>query len=945
MHRAWIADAYRELGRDEDALSLLLAASRDLQQQAVSDQPAFAGRVASAFETLAGKLTVLGDRAGEIEALERAHELCLQCADRVWLATIRNRLANATFAIGDTEASRRWLEQVRGQLPELEGDLDAAVVQVNLGLRYLDLGDHEASRDALERALAEYELTRGEDAPDVSYFLVPLIRVYAWLEDVQLASRLAERALACNLLDEHEWDSDFLDALLELARDVAGEDEHFDHLVELARTLSERRLDAAGRAEVLAQLAFFRSRFEWDDRAIELVDAAEQELDLAEGPPALLRAELAVLRAEALVSHDDSPEAAVGMLESAAASLRDGEPEALGRVLDSLAALQVSMGADAAAAASFEELKTILDGLQRSLPDRVQVRILLAEAQLRAGKRSAGVAELRQAAYLAEAADPPVDVEAVEALCRLARALVDDADDRARALDVLELAEALNDRLYALDEPQTDALPALASTVHDIRGVEAALAIVQAALRRVPNGFGAFVALHALVVEAGLTAESTLDLVTGSDDPDAIVTTSFILRDAFAFNRRHDDARAVLERALERLRATPAVTSPLELELLLALSELDESEDRGEARASLEAAIALAREHPDLLDRVSELEAHLGLVYADARMWDRAVAVLAAVEPGDEQRAAVEECLAIGRVITGDYERAIDDLNRLVADRAEPQLLYLLATAENATGRHQAALDSIAYAFSLGEPRPELLLLAARVCNDIAEYEAAIRYARAALELEPDDASAYSSIAWALQHLGPTRGEECEAAFQRVLDLTTDRESRIYALKGRAGARRALGREADARADYEEALAQLDPAADPWLEGWMRYNLGEFDAAKGAFERAVADSEDRISALFDLALCEAVAGAPDGSKAYRAALAKLREREPRRQLAPLRVARNDLRDAEFVHQRLRADETFQSIVTEVDAALERTEALVVRPILPEVPAPVFDGEG
>ena len=185
------------------------------------------------------------------------------------------------------------------------------------------------------------------------------------------------------------------------------------------------------------------------------------------------------------------------MLESAAASLRDGEPEALGRVLDSLSALQVSMGADAAAAASFEELKTILDGLQRSLPDRVQVRILLAEAQLRAGKRSAGVAELRQAAYLAEAADPPVDVEAVEALCRLARALVDDADDRARALDVLELAEALNDRLYALDEPQTDALPALASTVHDIRGVEAALAIVQAALRRVPNGFGAFVALHA----------------------------------------------------------------------------------------------------------------------------------------------------------------------------------------------------------------------------------------------------------------------------------------------------------------------------------------------------------------------------------------------------------------------------------------------------------------
>ena len=453
-------------------------------------------------------------------------------------------------------------------------------------------------------------------------------------------------------------------------------------------------------------------------------------------------------------------------------------------------------------------------------------------------------------------------------------------------------------------------MPTLAETVLDLRGVVAALAIVEEALRRVPNGYGVLFALHALVVKGGLTAERTLDLVTGSDDPDAMVTTSFVLRDAFESNQRHNEARAVLQRALERLRASPEATAALELELLIELSGLDETEDRIEARACLEAAIALAREHPDLLDRVPNLEAELGLTYADAGMWERAVAILAAVQFGDGQPTRVEEVLAIGRVITRDYDQAIDDLSRLVADRPDPQLLYFLATAENRNGRHQAALDSIAYALSIGGPDARQLLLCARVCNGIAEYEAAIRYARAALEIEPDDSDAYTTIAWALQHLGPTRGEECEAAFQRVLDLTTDPVTRIYALKGRAGALRALGREAEARAAYEEALAQLDNASDPWLEGWIRYCLGEYTAAKGAFERALAEDEDRFAAMFDLALSQSVAGEPDGAAAYRTTLARLAEREPRQQLAPLRVARNDLRDAEFVHERLRDDEVF-----------------------------------
>jgi tetratricopeptide (TPR) repeat protein len=474
--------------------------------------------------------------------------------------------------------------------------------------------------------------------------------------------------------------------------------------------------------------------------------------------------------------------------------------------------------------------------------------------------------------------------------------------------------------------------------VQDLRGVGAALATVESALRQVPHGIGAFQALINLVVQASLTAEDTLDLVAGSDDPDVIASTSSVLASAFVFVERGDDARAVLRRAIDRLRSGGDGAAPSrEVDLLLWLSELDQTDDRAEARTSLERALTLARDHPDLRDRVPSVQTRLGLVLSEAHSWERAVEILSAVEPPEEDRAHVERVLAVGRVITGEYSQGIDALNRLVADGSDPWPLYFLALAESKTGQYQAALDSVAQGISLAGPVPELLLLCAGICSDIAEYEAAIRYAEAALEVKPDNPSAYQTMAWALQHLGPTRGAECEAAFQRVIDLTNESNERLYALKGRAGARRALGREAEARADYEQVLEQLEPGSDPWLEGWVRYNLGEYDAAASAFELALANDADRVAAQFDLALCQAVAGGPGAVEAYRAALARLDEREPRGRLAPLRVARNDLRDAELVHGELETEQTFQIIVAEVEDSLERTEALVVRPIFPSIP--------
>ena len=111
----------------------------------------------------------------------------------------------------------------------------------------------------------------------------------------------------------------------------------------------------------------------------------------------------------------------------------------------------------------------------------------------------------------------------------------------------------------------------------------------------------------------------------------------------------------------------------------------------------------------------------------------------------------------MGRVFTRQYSDALDALNALAAERSDPWPLYLLALAESGTGQYQAAFDSIAQAFLRPGALPDLLMLSADICNQIAEYEASIRYANAALEAEPDNASAYQAIGWALQHLGPTR--------------------------------------------------------------------------------------------------------------------------------------------------------------------------------------------
>jgi tetratricopeptide (TPR) repeat protein len=931
-HRAWIADGFRSLGNQDAARAAFDAACKGLRSYKETVQPRKIRDLAGHYVQLANLCSAFQDQAGRLDALEQAADLYRRADDRVALATVMNELAAATLTKGELQASRQWLERVQSQLPKLGSKEATVLIQANLGLRYLDLKENKLARDALERALADWDRIHTSGASGTAQLLAPLIWVCVALGDLEAATRHAERAVSCSLLDEEVWSPRVLDALRELARSQRSDVSAFRHVVDLMRHLAERRLSPLDQVRLLGSLAQLRAEDRgWDELAFELIEQANHRLSSIGDSVGAVLADISILRAHALVARRDEV-GAVEALKASSESLRtSADQESLVAVLATLGDLQLMRKDAEAAAESYEE--ALRNSLKGSLANRLELLISLAKADLEKGARSEGVSALRRASVLTEATELPVDVATVNAICRLASALLHDADDRMRAGTLLERAHSLNERLLDADQPQTQAVPALVGIVYGLRGVKPAMNIIEASLRRAPNGSGGLEALMTLVMQADLDAEETLDFITQPDDPEVLAMTSGLLADAFQTKGRVDDAKAVLRRAIDRLDSLGGASPLWELELLLWLSDLDESDDHTDARPALERAQKVIRDHPELGDRLPELQTQLGVAFGHAGMWRQALEALTGLENETAKRY-----LNVGRVIIGNYEQAVDGLSRLVDENPDPLLLYYLAIAENKRGQKQAALDTAAQALSSSSRLiPDLLLLCAGICNDIAEYAAAIEYSRAVLKMEPNKSRAYGAMAWALQHLGPTRGRECEAAFQKVLDLSSDASERLYALKGRAGARRVLGQEAEARADYEQVLALFAPGGDPWLEGWVRYNLGQYDAAANAYQQAIDKDEHRIAARFDLALCQAVSGKPEAAESYRATLARLDEREPRARLAPLRVARNDLRDAELIHRELDTVPIFRTIVDDVETRLQRTEALVVRPILPPIP--------
>ena len=457
----------------------------------------------------------------------------------------------------------------------------------------------------------------------------------------------------------------------------------------------------------------------------------------------------------------------------------------------------------------------------------------------------------------------------------------------------------------------------LAELIRDLRDQDASLVMLGPALVELRGSADARDALLAVVGDSNITTQHTLDALSSSDDPVVRAETARVVADVFDLDGRPEDALALLRMVIDELEGSDVPSPALQVDLLLELSELAGFEDREEARASLERALALARGHAETHGRVGEIEALLDLELAHTGAWKEAV-----------DRATSSRIEA---------ERDIDWLSKLVADSPEPWMFHDLGRAELRAGLYQAALDSAGQGLALAVDLP-LLLLCADICNQIAEYEAASDYARAAIAREPTDAGAYSRLALALQHVPGSRGEHCEAAFEQVLALAgEERTTRLYALKGRAGARRALGREAEARVDYESVLAALEPEDDPWLEGWAHYNLGHYEDAATAYEQALAVDASRVNARFDLALAHAVAGRRTRSICIARPLPRWTSASRGAGSPSSRSARQTEGCRSLVRPQLLSEPAFREIVEAVEDRLKEAKSLLDEPFLPKIP--------
>ena len=714
------------------------------------------------------------------------------------------------------------------------------------------------------------------------------------------------------------WPEQFVITLLDLLQRVLDYANGLDVVIRLVDRLGEHRLDPTQKISVLTTFARLRAaRVGWDEPALAFLQAARQGFESNDGAQEPLLAELALLQADEQL-YSGNTDAALDTLQTAADSLREAtDVEARIRVLRTLGTLHLERGNAADAAVRFREAKTLLDELNGALDERLDLGIALAGAYLSAGDRAAGIDELRRAALIVKAKEPPVSVDTVLAMARLASALLDKAVDRWRADQVVQRTWTLNESLLRLPEPRSEALPELAELVRQLRGVDAALAMLGPVLQAQPDLAGGTNALAALVQDPDVTPQRALDAIANSDDPVARAQTVRMVATVFDLVGRPEDARVLLRTVIEQLESADDPSPALLVELLVELSGLDESEDRQEARTALGRALVVARDHVETADRVGEIEELLELELASADAWQGAI-----------DRAASSRTEA---------ERDIDWFGQAVAENPDPWSLYELAGAELRAGLYQAALDSAGQGLALSA-EPRLLSLCANICNQIAEYEAAVEYARAALALDPGAADAQASLACALQHVSSSRGAECEAAFDQLVALSdADRMSRLYALRGRAGARRALGREVEATADYESVLAELGPEDDRWLAGWVHYSLGHYEDAAIAYEQALADDPSQLGARFDLGLAHAVAGNKEALDAYRAAIVLVDEREPRGRLAPLRVALDDLKDAVRVRPELMSVAAFQQIVAEVEERLTHRDSPLGELFLPKIP--------
>ena len=203
------------------------------------------------------------------------------------------------------------------------------------------------------------------------------------------------------------------------------------------------------------------------------------------------------------------------------------------------------------------------------------------------------------------------------------------------------------------------------------------------------------------------------------------------------------------------------------------------------------------------------------------------------------------------------------------------------------------------------EGRASDLIQRASELNDLAEYAEAAETSARAIELEPDNAFAYTVRAWALENLGGQHVDEARSIYETAIALDATApwpRTALADLLHRTGSRDDAERlYRDVAADPAETLDDR-PAAPrvPGMEPLPARPPGRSDPDVPRLDGSARP--DGLSVLFDLALSLLANGQPDeASEAYETAVEAVRAADARRRRAPLTVAVEDLEEAIATH--------------------------------------------
>lgn len=183
---------------------------------------------------------------------------------------------------------------------------------------------------------------------------------------------------------------------------------------------------------------------------------------------------------------------------------------------------------------------------------------------------------------------------------------------------------------------------------------------------------------------------------------------------------------------------------------------------------------------------------------------------------------------------------------------------FLIAGCETTGGDQQA--ESTAKSDPLLNQVEADLRISAQRAESRGEYQRAAAIYETLLKQEPGDGAARIGYSRNLRHLG--QGVQALAALEDVADQHTDNLSYLLELGKAAVAARKPNRAITAMG------ALLEIAPKTWeaysITGIAQDLLGDFEAARAAYETALSLSENNMAVLNNFALSRALAGDLDG---------------------------------------------------------------------------------